>query len=440
MKNNKNSIFFALFFCLVAFETSCMEKQKRVDQENTEPAPAAKKTKQEVALLSDAQPEVCNVSWALWNHIAFLRGQSLLHNAGKEKVAKTEMGLTPLHYAALEGDVTAISALIRAGDEKNAKTIDGWTPLHLAAYFGCIPGISALIQAKADLEAKTIDGWTPLHLATAIAITVLIQAGAEKEAEDYKGRTPLDFVSQFGKIASIYSLIEAGAKKDFTFLYKHVEKDEAQVIMAFYDLGARVSLEHKSLTQAPVTHELLDFILDLKKSEKPNANVSIEERARLLFAAAKAGYDILVKRLLANPGLDRYQDKNGNTALHIVAKEVEEPDDDDETSGQLKNCANLLLLVCNLECKNAAGKTAYDEGNELFRSMVDEMRIKKALAWSLKTVGVNVTKDQVCGIPADVRKIILSYLTKHAWLPGYLLNSSTSENLKLNTLARGQKD
>ncbi len=98
MKNNKNSIFFALFFCLVAFETSCMEKQKRLEEENNEEAPAAKKAKQEAALLGDTQPEVLEVSW------------------------------TPLHIAAGEGNIAAISALIQAGADKEAKDKDGLTP------------------------------------------------------------------------------------------------------------------------------------------------------------------------------------------------------------------------------------------------------------------------------------------------------------------------
>ncbi len=372
---------------------------------------------------------------------------SALIQARADKGAKAKDGAPPLHSVAQNGHAAVISALIQAGANKEAKTKNGRTPLHEATHYGCTAAIAALLQAGANKEATTNDGSPPLHIAAdggnAAAISSLIQAGAEKEAEDNKELTPLDVASMRGRVASIYALIKGGAKKDFTLLFQIIKENKAEVFMAFYDLGARVISQHESLTEDPkmlAFRDLLDLILDIKKSEKPNAHASTEERAKLLFFSAVSGYDILVKRLLVNPNLALDQNENGDTALHSVAKKIKNLGVNIKESPSLKNCVNLLLRVSNLECKNAAGKTAYDEGNELFRSMVDEMRIKKALAWSLKTVGVNVTKDQVCGIPADVRKIILSYLTKHAWLPGYLLNSSTSENPKLNTLARGQKD
>ncbi len=338
-----------------------------------------------------------------------------------------------MHYAARSGHAAAISALIQAKADKEAKTINGITPLHNAARSGHAAAISALIQAKADKEAKTINGMTPLHVAASkgqtAAISALIQAGADKEAKTINGYTPLDVASERGQVASIYALIKEGAKKDFTLLFQIIMKNEAEVLMAFYDLGARVILQHKSLTKDPEMLALLDFILDLKKSEKPDANASTEERARLFFSAAQSGYDILVKRLLVNPALACHQDTNGNTALHLVAKKLKEVGDNNPALPYLKNCVNLLLHASNVECKNAAGRTAYDEGNELFRSMVDEMRMKKNIAWSLKNVPVNAAKGRVSCIPADARKIILSYLTKHAWLPNYLLSSSMSENL-----------
>ncbi len=79
MKSNKISIFCTFILFLMAFETMGMEKQKRLNLENAEAAPAAKKAKQGVSPQSGAQLEICK-----------------------------DDGWAPLHIAALEGDVAAI--------------------------------------------------------------------------------------------------------------------------------------------------------------------------------------------------------------------------------------------------------------------------------------------------------------------------------------------
>lgn len=106
MKNNKISFFFALFFCLVAFEISSMEKQKGLNAENAGQVRAAKKAKQE-QLLCDTQLEGC---LATQNNLPTANPNS------REILTKNDW--TPLHYAALNGDTTAISALIQAGAEQ----------------------------------------------------------------------------------------------------------------------------------------------------------------------------------------------------------------------------------------------------------------------------------------------------------------------------------
>ena len=83
--------------------------------------------------------------------------------SGADLEARTEDGLTPLHWAARFTDNPAvIAALVDAGADLKARTEDGLTPLHWAARFTDNPAvIAALVDAGADLKARTENGLTP---------------------------------------------------------------------------------------------------------------------------------------------------------------------------------------------------------------------------------------------------------------------------------------
>ncbi len=77
-------------------------------------------------------------------------------------------GWTPLHQAALSGQVSAIETLARLGASVNAAVEQnrwGGTPLHLAANLHRVGAIKALVACGASLEAKNSEGRTPLDCA-----------------------------------------------------------------------------------------------------------------------------------------------------------------------------------------------------------------------------------------------------------------------------------
>jgi ankyrin repeat protein len=75
-------------------------------------------------------------------------------------------GLSPLVFAAREGDIESARALLDAGARVNQTTEYGWTPL-LAAVNNRNYALSALLLDRgADPNLATKGGWTPLYLAT----------------------------------------------------------------------------------------------------------------------------------------------------------------------------------------------------------------------------------------------------------------------------------
>jgi hypothetical protein len=79
--------------------------------------------------------------------------------------ARNQLGSTPLHLAATNGDAGPLKALIAAGAEVNARDKEDNTPLHMAAYAGKSEAARLLLEGGADVNAKSTGGRTPLSLA-----------------------------------------------------------------------------------------------------------------------------------------------------------------------------------------------------------------------------------------------------------------------------------
>ena len=86
---------------------------------------------------------------------------------GADVSARSESGITPLHWAGIWNENPAvIEALLAAGSDPKARDEGGNTPLHLAASSSENPAvIEALLAAGSDPKARDEGGNTPLHLA-----------------------------------------------------------------------------------------------------------------------------------------------------------------------------------------------------------------------------------------------------------------------------------
>lgn len=108
-------------------------------------------------------------------HLAAFFGRALVvelllaHGAPVNEVSQNPSGLRPIHSAVAHRQpqvaLEISRALIAAGADVNVTQHAGWTPLHAAALHGNLPLVRALLEAGANAGAKNDTGQTPASLA-----------------------------------------------------------------------------------------------------------------------------------------------------------------------------------------------------------------------------------------------------------------------------------
>ena len=91
--------------------------------------------------------------------------EKLLKASPQSRDARTDLGATPLHYAAMNEDGGPLQALIAAGANVNARDKEGRTPLHMAAFATRTRHALPLLQAGADPALKSDAGRDVLSMA-----------------------------------------------------------------------------------------------------------------------------------------------------------------------------------------------------------------------------------------------------------------------------------
>ncbi|EAY09180.1 ankyrin repeat protein, putative [Trichomonas vaginalis G3] len=146
------------------------------------------------------------------NNVEFVK---FLLEKGVSVNTKGEMGMTPLHYAAIYHCTEVARVLIENGAEIDAKDDKDWTPLHLASEKNNFETMKILIEKGADVNAKHDKDATTLHCAAdhncLEASKILVEHGADVNAVNSAGKTPLMYACNRNCTETALYLIEKGA-------------------------------------------------------------------------------------------------------------------------------------------------------------------------------------------------------------------------------------
>lgn len=134
--------------------------------------------------------------------------------------ARDWMDCTPLMWAALRDNPTALRTLLDQKANVNLIDTEGRSALHYAARLGSLDCISALLDAQASWNIADCNGSTPLHDLAYLdipsnqiedCIVLLQNYGADLEARNHNGWTPLYKAVDLGHHTAVDAFMKCGA-------------------------------------------------------------------------------------------------------------------------------------------------------------------------------------------------------------------------------------
>ena len=137
----------------------------------------------------------------------------LLSHGAHVEASVVDTKWRPLHFAAQQGHLDALVALLQGGAKVESHDFEGRTPLHLAAERGQLTVCQELLAHRARAEAIDAAGATALHLAAGSChadvalIRALIVGKAQVSTSDAKGNLPLHLAASAGRMDVVAMLL-----------------------------------------------------------------------------------------------------------------------------------------------------------------------------------------------------------------------------------------
>ncbi len=217
-------------------------------------------------------------------------------SSGADRMTRAVIRMLPDIRAALAGGLTP--------EPLAPLNVKAFTRLHAAARDGDVAALDRLMSANADglsmdLDRTTESGLTPLHLAATFGrigtIMTLVEAGARTDVRGTRGTTPLHEAAAQGRREVVMALLEAGADATAADVYGFTPLHEAALAGA---------------------SKCLALLLDA--GSDPEARDA--ELSTPLHEASEAGDAVSVRRLVHAGTSVRVVDLDGWTPLHRAAQ------------------------------------------------------------------------------------------------------------------------
>ncbi|XP_068192080.1 caskin-1 isoform X6 [Antennarius striatus] len=243
-------------------------------------------------------------------------------------------GFSPLHHAALNGNLELITLLLESQAAVDIRDQKGMRPLHYAAWQGKAEPMKMLLKSGSSVNGQSDEGQIPLHLAAQHGhydvSEMLLQHQSNPCIVDNAGKTPLDLACEFGRVGVVQLLLSSN---------------------------------------------MCAALLEPKKGDTSDPNGTSP-----LHLAAKNGH-IDIIRLLIQAGIDINRQTKAGTALHEAA-----------LCGKTEAVRLLLESGINATVRNTYSQTALDIVYQ-FTATQASREIKQLLRDASAALQVRALKD-----------------------------------------------
>ncbi|XP_051796913.1 caskin-1 isoform X3 [Acanthochromis polyacanthus] len=243
-------------------------------------------------------------------------------------------GFSPLHHAALNGNLELISLLLESQAAVDIRDQKGMRPLHYAAWQGKAEPMKMLLKSGSSVNGQSDEGQIPLHLSAQHGhydvSEMLLQHQSNPCIVDNAGKTPLDLACEFGRVGVVQLLLSSN---------------------------------------------MCAALLEPKKGDTTDPNGTSP-----LHLAAKNGH-IDIIRLLIQAGIDINRQTKAGTALHEAA-----------LCGKTEAVRLLLESGINATVRNTYSQTALDIVYQ-FTATQASREIKQLLRDASAALQVRALKD-----------------------------------------------
>ncbi|XP_077354957.1 caskin-1 isoform X3 [Festucalex cinctus] len=243
-------------------------------------------------------------------------------------------GFSPLHHAALNGNMELITLLLESQAAVDIRDQKGMRPLHYAAWQGKAEPMKMLLKSGSSVNVQSDEGQIPLHLSAQHGhydvSEMLLQHQSNPCIVDNAGKTPLDLACEFGRVGVVQLLLSSN---------------------------------------------MCVALLEPKKGDTTDPNGTSP-----LHLAAKNGH-IDIIRLLIQSGIDINRQTKAGTALHEAA-----------LCGKTEAVRLLLESGINATVRNTYSQTALDIVYQ-FTATQASREIKQLLRDASAALQVRALKD-----------------------------------------------
>ncbi|XP_017057867.1 inversin-A isoform X2 [Drosophila ficusphila] len=149
------------------------------------------------------------------------------------------LGMSALHFAAMNNQLEICEILLQGGINMDAKTKVDRTPLHLACYYGHERVVSLLLALKCSVNSRDMLRMTPLHWAVEKRhkgiVRLLLKCQADVALVSKFGKTPIGlavYTEQADVLAELEAARQAQACKKFN---EETEKETSEAVNSIMD-------------------------------------------------------------------------------------------------------------------------------------------------------------------------------------------------------------